>query len=61
MPTTWTQRTKPSSSWSWVRLWGAYLVNTLGEYILTNNSEKIIVIVPWGDLSVSAWTWRIIP
>ena len=37
------------------------MTNSIGEYILTANSEKIIVLVPGGDLPMNTWTSREIP
>lgn len=71
MATTWNTRTVPSTSWSWrtppnttwsnKRLWGAYLVDVNGDYILTMNWERIIILVPWWTLQTTSWNTRIIP
>ena len=62
MPTPWTPITRPTNTpWTFARLGGAYLTNTLGEFITTMAWEKIIVIVPWGELSITSWNWRTSP
>ncbi len=61
MPTLHQTRTIPSTSYSITRLWGAYLVNTLWEYILTMAWERIVVIVPWGDLPIISYQTKTIP
>ena len=57
----WIWRTKPTSNWTNTRLWWAYLLDNLWNYILTNNNEKIIVIVKWGKLPITNWIPRIQP
>ena len=55
---TWNLRTSVNSSWTNQRLWWAYLLDNLWNYILTNNSEKIIVLVPGWTLNITSWTAR---
>lgn len=58
MATTYTIRTIPTTSWDNARLWWAYLVDINWDYILTSNSERIVIIVPWGDLPITDWEIR---
>lgn len=67
----WTWRTPVTTTWDKIRLWWAYLQDYLWNYILTNNGDRIVVIIQWGDLPINtwwsrawvstSWTWRIIP
>jgi hypothetical protein len=67
----WNARDKPTTSWGRVRLWWAYLMNNLWQYILTQDWKRIIVKIPWWDLNLTswagrnwistAWNWRIQP
>ena len=54
----WIWRTKPTSNWTNTRLWWAYLLDSEWDYILTNNNERIIVIVQGWTLNITSWTAR---
>ena len=60
MATNWTWRTPVNTTYQMLRLWWAYLLDYLWDYILDSNWERIVTIVPWGDLPMNDWgsrTW----
>lgn len=60
--TNWQPVTRPwPASWWLIRLWWAYLQDYLWNYILTNSGDRVIVIVPWGDLPINTWNQIIRP
>lgn len=57
-PTNWNWRTTVTTTYQTLRLWWAYLTNSLGEYIVTSLWERIICIIPGGDLPINSFTSR---
>ena len=58
MPTSYNIRPVINTSYSITRLWGAYLMNNIGWYILTSLWQKIIVKVSWWTLRLNDYSTR---
>lgn len=56
--TNYTTRPDITSSYNLTRLWGAYLVTSLGEYITTSAGERILVKTAWWTLPLDIYGTR---
>ena len=61
MPT-YSNRVSPTGTWNTKTvLWGSYLTDVNGDYILTVAGQRIIVITANGSLNLNIWSNRVIP
>lgn len=61
MPTSYSTRTIPTTSYTITRLWGEYLLDWNGDQVLDGDGNPIVVIVLWGHLPLTEYTTRVQP